>query len=115
MDSDELLVDLRTLVLFEWGSAALPATLWESEREDREPLLGVPSLEEMNAVLTSLSCLTLEWVTEKAKNFLDETAAFWERRTGALMSGEQAREAAANVVGFIKTLARWEKAERSSQ
>ena len=57
--------------------------------------------------LSSIASTGLERIG--ARNFLDYTAEFWKHRTGKSMSSEQAREAAANVVGFIQTLARWEK------
>jgi len=41
--------------------------------------------------------------------FFAQTITFWELLTGQRLSSEQARECARNIVGFIQTLARWEK------
>lgn len=71
-----------------------------------------PDLGKILAHATSPPLLFIQWGAGIAKNFLDETVEFWALRTRKLMSREQAREATDNVVGFVKTLARWEKAER---
>ena len=44
-----------------------------------------------------------------------DTIAFWQPRTAHNLCGEDAREIAANLVGFFKVLSEWEIADRGRQ
>lgn len=41
--------------------------------------------------------------------FIAQTKGFWAKRSGRLLSDEEAREAAANVSGFFRVLAEWKR------
>jgi hypothetical protein len=45
---------------------------------------------------------------------IDETARFWRRRAGKVISQEEARQIIENMTGFFHVLSQWEAAERHS-
>ncbi|MEK6706311.1 MAG: hypothetical protein AABZ06_11035 [Bdellovibrionota bacterium] len=96
------------------GITAMAALLDQTSLSDITPSnwdwarLATPCLRWMG--FTHLASVEPEPPTANGTGtLLETTTAFWRHRTGTSLSCEQAREAAANVVGFIKTLAGWEK------
>ena len=49
------------------------------------------------------------------QTLIEDTIAFWQPRTAHNLCGEDAREIAANLVGFFKVLSEWEIADRGRQ
>jgi hypothetical protein len=49
---------------------------------------------------------------EHQDDFIEKTRAFWGDRTGIAVSKEDAREMVANISGFFRVLAEWDKKAR---
>jgi len=49
---------------------------------------------------------------EHSDDFIEETRAFWSKRTGRTFSREDAREMIANVSGFFRVLDEWDRKAR---
>jgi len=49
------------------------------------------------------------------QDFNRRTRDFWQRRTSRPLTEEDAREMAANVSGFFRLLAEWDRAARREQ
>jgi hypothetical protein len=99
-----------------------PLTLQEIETDDywqdlrQEWLLPPVSLSfpPLSFLSKHLGIATCKFKHRNDQPFFAQTITFWELLTGQRLSSEQARECAQNVVGFIQTLARWEKAGQVS-
>lgn len=57
--------------------------------------------------------LRLGIVKPHKSDILDQTIAFWSRRTGQAFSHEDARQMVANVAGFFQLLAEWDHKDAS--
>ena len=49
---------------------------------------------------------------EHQDDFIEETRAFWGELTGRTFSREDAREMIANISGFFRVLAEWDRKAR---
>ncbi len=52
---------------------------------------------------------------EHPDDFIEETRAFWSKRTGKTFSREDAREMIANISGFFRVLAEWDRKARMEE
>lgn len=48
-------------------------------------------------------------------NAIEETIAFWQKRTGKIITREDAREMIVNISGFFRVLDEWDKRDRMNQ
>jgi hypothetical protein len=48
---------------------------------------------------------------DQSPNIIDETARFWTKRAGRVISQEEARQALENVAGFFRVLQEWDEAD----
>jgi len=46
---------------------------------------------------------------------IDRTRSFWGRKTGRILSREDAREILANVTGFFQLLDEWDRKHRANK
>lgn len=47
-----------------------------------------------------------------AGDYIDETVAFWQKRSKRQLSREDGREIVENLTGFFRVLQEWDRAER---
>jgi hypothetical protein len=52
---------------------------------------------------------------EHSDDFIEETRAFWSKRTGRTFSREDAREMIANISGFFRILNEWDRKARMEE
>lgn len=50
-----------------------------------------------------------------ACDFIDETVAFWQKRTKRKLTREDGREIIENMTGFFRVLLEWDRAEREAR
>jgi hypothetical protein len=50
-------------------------------------------------------------MAQYSSKLIEETISIFERRTGRMISQEEARRAVENISGFFRVLQRWAKAE----
>jgi hypothetical protein len=51
----------------------------------------------------------------EAGDFLDETVAFWQKRSKRQLTREDGREIIENLTGFFRVLQEWDRAERAAR
>ncbi len=51
----------------------------------------------------------------EAGDFIDETVAFWQRRSKRQLTREDGREIIENLTGFFRVLQEWDRAERAAR
>jgi hypothetical protein len=48
-------------------------------------------------------------------DFIDQTVAFWQKRSKRQLTREDGREIIENMTGFFRILQEWDRAERAAQ